>query len=186
MKEIYIVLTHTGTTLSNIVKYYTKEKYSHVSIGLDKELKQLYSFGRLKPCNPFKGGFVHEKLDEGTFARFKNTVGAVYSLEITEEQYSNISQIIEIIKQNKDNYKFNIIGLFFVSLKKKYKRKNTFYCAEFVKYTLEKALNQKGVLPEIIKPMDFIQLDNMKLIYEGVLSKYSDRYELNYLNYTFN
>ena len=43
MKEIYIVLTHTGTVLSRIIKNYTQDEFSHVSISLDKELKDKYS-----------------------------------------------------------------------------------------------------------------------------------------------
>lgn len=39
MKKIYIVLTHTGTTLSKIIKSYTKDESSHVSIALDSELQ---------------------------------------------------------------------------------------------------------------------------------------------------
>ena len=171
MKEIYIVLTHTGTTLSGIVKFYTRKKYTHVSIGLDSKLKELYSFGRLNPYNPFVGGFVHEELNKGTFARFKNTIGAVYSLKVTDEQYSSIIKTIEYVKENKDKYKFNVIGLFFVSINKKYQKQDSFYCAEFVKYILEKCFNKK-LLPEIIKPMDFLELDNIELIYEGLFSKY--------------
>ena len=53
MKQIYIVLTHTGTALSTIIKYYTKDEFSHVSISLDEELEEMYSFGRLNPYNPF-------------------------------------------------------------------------------------------------------------------------------------
>ena len=171
MKEIYIALTHTGTTLSKIVKFYTKKKYTHISIGLDSELKELYSFGRLNPYNAFIGGFVHEELNKGTFARFKNTIGAVYSLTVTDEQYKSIVDTIEHVKENKEKYKFNIIGLFFVSINRKYQKKDTFYCAEFVKYILETSFNKK-LLPEIIKPMDFLELDNMELIYEGLFSRY--------------
>lgn len=171
MKKIYIVLTHTGTTLSSIIKYYTKEKYSHVSIALDPELKELYSFGRLNPYNPYKAGFIHEELNKGTFARFRNTVGAVYSLEVTDEQYEEISSLIEQMKENKEKYKFNIIGLFLVSINKKYEREDKFYCAEFVKYVLETSLDRK-LLPEIVKPMDFLELGNMHLIYEGLFKKY--------------
>lgn len=171
MKEIYIVLTHTGTTLSRIIKYYTKEKYTHVSIGLDSDLKELYSFGRLNPYNPYKGGFIHEELNKGTFARFRNTIGAVYSLKLTAEQYEKINCLIKTMKLNKDKYKFNIIGLFLVSINKKYERENRFYCAEFVKYILETTLNRK-LLPEIVKPMDFLKLDDMKFVYEGLFSKY--------------
>lgn len=171
MKQIYIVLTHTGTVLSNIVKFYTKKEYTHVSISLDSKLKELYSFGRLNPYNPFKGGFVREDLETGTFARFKNTIGSIYVLEVTAEQYKIIRETIEYVKTNKDKYKFNILGLFLVSIHKKYQKEDTFYCAEFVKYVLEKSLNKK-LLPEIIKPMDFLNLENIEQIYEGHLRKY--------------
>lgn len=53
MKEIYIVLTHTGTALSRMIKWFTKDEFTHSSIALDAELKQMYSFGRLNPYNPF-------------------------------------------------------------------------------------------------------------------------------------
>ena len=171
MKEIYIVLTHTGTALSGIVKYYTKKKYTHVSIALDSDLKELYSFGRLNPYNPYKGGFIHEELNKGTFARFKNTISAVYLLTITNNQYKRICSMIEEMKEDKSRYKFNIIGLFLVSINKKYKRENRFYCAEFVKYILESSLNKK-LLPEIVKPMDFLELKNISLVYEGLLMNY--------------
>ncbi len=171
MKEIFIVLTHTGTILSSIVRFYTKDKYTHVSVGLDSKLEQLYSFGRLNPYNPYKGGFVHEKIDKGTFKRFKNTKTAVYKLKITDKQYEKMKSKIEEIEKKKDKYKFNVMGLFLVSINKRLKRKNKFYCAEFVKYVLEYALNEK-LLPEIIKPMDFLILEDRELVYEGLLKKY--------------
>ena len=99
--KIYIVLTHTGTTLSKIVKWYTKKDFSHVSISLDKELNEMYSFGRLNPYNPFLGGFVHEYTDKGIFKRFKNTNAAIYSLEVTQEQYEHIKNAINKIEQEK-------------------------------------------------------------------------------------
>ena len=68
--KIYIVLTYTGTVLSKIIKLYTHCEFSHVSISLDKNLEHMYSFGRLNPYNPFKGGFVQEPVDKGTFRRF--------------------------------------------------------------------------------------------------------------------
>lgn len=173
MKKIYIVLTYTGSVLSNIVKFYTKKKYSHVSIGLDSELNELYSFGRLNPYNPYRGGFIREGINKGTFKRFSNTIGAVYSLKIEDEQYQKIVEIIENVKDNREKYKFNIIGLFLVSVNKKYKKENSFYCAEFIKYLLETSFNKK-LLPDIVKPMDFLELENMKLVYEGLFRKYSD------------
>lgn len=184
MKEIFIVLTHTGTILSSIIKYYTKTRYSHVSIALDSDLKKLYSFGRINPYNPYRGGFIHEGLNCGTFKRFRNTISAVYSLELTNEQYIKMQSIIEQMKKNKSKYKFNIIGLFLVSLDKKYRREDAFYCAEFVKYVLESGLDKK-ILPEVVKPMDFSNLKDINLVYEGLLKKYNYKHDLSKLNYKF-
>lgn len=63
MRKIYIVLTYTGTLLARIVRFYTKKKYSHVSIALDEDLSRMYSFGRLNPYNAFVGGFVREGIN---------------------------------------------------------------------------------------------------------------------------
>ncbi len=174
MKKIYIILTHTGTVLSNIVKYYTKYEYSHISIALDEQLNTMYSFGRLNPYNPFWAGFVHEYIDKGTFKRFKNTKTEIYSLEVTEKQYTNIENLIQKMKEHRKKYKFNIIGLFAVSINKKIKTKNSFYCAEFVKYVVENAGIQME-LPEIIKPQDFRNQKNLEKIYTGLLRNYNRR-----------
>ena len=53
---------------------------------------------------------------------------------------------------------------------------NSFYCAEFVKYLLEQSFNKK-ILPEIVKPMDFLELDNLELVYEGVFRDYINNNE---------
>ena len=119
MKKIYIVLTHTGTTLSKIIKTYTKDEFSHVSIALDNKLQEMYSFGRLHPYNPFWGGFVHEYIDKGTYKRFYKTMARVYSYEVTEEQYEKLKNNIKQIEANKEDYKFNIVGLVAVGFHKK-------------------------------------------------------------------
>lgn len=171
MKEIYIVLTHTGTVLSRIIKSYTRDEFSHVSISLDKELKEMYSFGRLNPYNPFWGGFVQEGINFGTFKRFRKTVCKIYSLKITEEQYNNVRGMIEYIKSSKQLQKFNVIGLFAVGFNKRISFENSFYCAEFVKYVLDKSEIENN-LPEMIKPEDFKKMQGLNEIYEGLLSKY--------------
>lgn len=171
MKEIYIVLTHTGTVLSRIIKGYTRDEFSHVSISLDKELKEMYSFGRLNPYNPFWGGFVQEGINFGTFKRFRKTVCKIYSLKITEEQYNNVRGMIEYIRSSKQLQKFNVIGLFAVGFNKRISFENSFYCAEFVKYVLDKSGIENN-LPELIKPEDFKNIQDLNEIYSGRLRKY--------------
>lgn len=169
--HIYIVLTYTGTFLSRFIKLYTGDEFSHVSISLDKKLQEMYSFGRLTPYNPFIGGFIHEKIDDGTFKRFPNTKAAIYSLKVKSDQYAKIKQIINEMKSKQTIYKFNIIGLFATGLNIKYQKDNSFYCAEFVKHLIDEAdININ--LPTIVKPNDFKKVKQLKLRYYGDLNKY--------------
>lgn len=172
MKKIYIILTHTGTNLSKLVKTYTKDEFSHVSIALDLKLEQMYSFGRLHPYNPFWAGFVHEAIDKGTFKRFYSTKAKVFALSITNHQYEIVKNTIYQVEQEKEQYTFNILGLFGAGFGKKIKWKNSFYCAEFVKYVLDQAEINTG-LPEVVKPEDFKGIENLQEIYSGFLRKYN-------------
>ena len=68
-------------------------------------------------------------------------------------------------------YKFNFVGLFAVALHMKIQRRRAFYCAEFVKYAMKKA-QIKNNLPDIVKPEDFLNLENIRLEYKGALKQY--------------
>ena len=94
MKRIYIVLTYSGTNLSKIIKHWTKDEFSHVSIALDEDLKEMYSFGRLHPYNPFWAGLVHEVPNEGTYKRFFRTKANVYSIEVEDHQFVDLRNTI--------------------------------------------------------------------------------------------
>lgn len=172
MKKIYIVLAHTETLLSRIIKMKTGAEYTHVSISLDEDLKNMYSFGRKYSYIAFLGGFVKEGADFGTFKRFYNTEISIYELEVSDEVYEKICQKIEYIKVHKDEYKFNILGLFLAGFEKKRKLDKTYYCAEFVKLLMEKSGIDTEGLPDIIKPEHFKNLKNTKLIYKGKLKEY--------------
>ena len=190
MKKVYIVLTHTKTILSRLIKEFTKCEFSHVSISLDVDLNKMYSFGRLNAYNPFFAGFVHEYINKGTFKRFYKTKTKVYSLNVTDEEYVKIENTINQIKAEKEKYKFNIIGLVAAGVHKKIGNDHSFYCAEFVKYVLENA-GIKTNLPEIVKPEHFESLEDINEIYYGLLKKYrapkdslKDLIRENLLNYS--
>ena len=172
MKKVYIVLTYTGTILSRVVRLYTRKEYCHVSISLDKDLNQMYSFGRLNPYIPFLGGFVQESPKYGTFKRFKNTKSKIFSLDVSDEEYLKIKSTIEDISKNREVYKFNVMGLITVMGHYHLKRDKCFYCAEFVKHVLNSS--DLGLdLPDVIKPEDFQKVNGMDLIYIGRLSEYN-------------
>ena len=175
MQKIYIVLTHTGTLLSNLINLYTKNDYSHVSLAFDEDLNEMYSFGRLYTYNAFIGGFVREYLDKGTFKRFKNTTTSVYEVTVTDEQYKSVQTSVRAMYKRRKEYKFNFIGVFCVMFNKQIKRKKALYCAEFVRHALNEGKVELNYLPEVIKPEDFKKIKNSKLIYKGKLKEYKNR-----------
>lgn len=175
-RKIYIILTYTGTILSKVIKCYTRDEFSHVSIALDSELKQMYSFGRLNPYNPFVGGFVHEYIDQGTFKRFAKTRTKVIELNVEEDKYLKLKESIEKIQKKKEQYKFNLLGLLAVGFNIKIRAKKSFYCAEFVKYVIDEAdIDIK--LPELVRPENFKNLYGGKEIYSGLLRNYNCKTE---------
>lgn len=171
MKQIYIVLTHSGSLLSRTIKFVKKYEYTHVSISLDKELNRMYSFGRLYPYNTFIAGFVQESPNYGTFKRFSKTKTKILCLDVTEEQYKKLKKIIKYFERKRKYYKFNALGLFSVAFNLRITKENKFYCAEFIKYALEKA-KIKTNLPELVTPEDFLHLKNINPVYIGLLKNY--------------
>lgn len=173
MKKIYIILTFTGTILSRSIKIFTGNAYTHVSIALDERMERMYSFGRLNPYNPFIGGFVKEGIHIGTFKRFKNTITEIYSLEITNEQYERLEEVIDKFLENKQVYKFNLIGLILAGINKRYKRENKYYCSQFVREVIEQSKIEILDMSKVIKPQDFKKLEPLKLEYKGLLRMYT-------------
>ena len=173
MKEVYIVLTSTGTALSNIIIKYKHAEYGHVSISLDKELDLLYSFGRIHPYNAFCGRLVHEGIHFGTFKRFKDTKCKIYRLTVDEEQHQLMKSKIEEMLNRRPKYKFNIRGLFLAAFNRRIPRNNHFYCSEFVRYILEKGNVDVTNLPSVVQPDDMRKIKGLKLIYEGLLRDYN-------------
>ena len=171
MKKIYIVITFTGTILSRIVRLITKKTYCHASISLDKNLDNMYSFGRKNPYLLLPAGFIHEYKDKGTFKRFYKTKAKIYELEVNQEQYNELKKLIRDFNNNKDNLQFNIIGLVTAIFRLKIKRRKHYYCSEFVKYALDKS-NIETNLPKCTRPDDFQILKNAHLIYQGELRNY--------------
>ena len=173
-KKIYIVISQTGTILSRILKALTKNPYNHSSVALREDLHVLWSFGRRHPYNPFWGGFVKESPFFGTFKRFKKTTCMVLETEITAEAYADLEALFEDMLAHRNRYHYNTLGVALVPTGIYWKRKNRFYCSEFVRMALVRA-RVPGFenLPEIVQPIDFLKLPH-RVVYVGSLREYAD------------
>lgn len=172
-RQLYIVISQTGTILSRILKLFTGAEYNHASISVSPDLQQMYSFGRRHPYNPFWGGFVKESIHSGTFKRFYKTKAVVIAVDIGEQQYTKLCELLKEMHLKRKNYHYNYLGVCLAAFRIAYKRQNCYYCSEFVKDILLKGqVDGAEMLRPIVQPIHFFNLPH-KQLYCGRLSEYS-------------
>lgn len=172
-QKIYVVISQTGTLPSKIIKKFTGAEYNHSSISLDSELKTMYSFARKFTYNPFWAGFVVESPNEGTFKRFSETKVVVLSIQVDEKQYKEIKRFLQEMYHNRNNYHYNYCGLMFAAFGICYRKRNHYYCSEFIKELLMRfKIARKEQFADITKPMDFLNSLDGKIVYCGKLRNY--------------
>lgn len=173
-RNIYIVVSQTGTMLSRIIRLVTGAAYNHASISLVPDLGVMYSFGRLNPYNPFWGGFVTESPHWGTFKRFFQTEVAVLEVPVTQEQFEQLQSRIDAMLRQRQRYHYNYLGLVLAGVRIRYHQRDCYYCSEFVKEMLLcSRIPGAEDLDPIIHPIHFLSLPQARLVYRGKLTEYA-------------
>jgi hypothetical protein len=171
--SIYIVLTQTNTVVSRLIKLNTKNPYNHVSISFDKDLTNMYSFGRYFTSNPVLAGFIKENAKKGLYKIKPKTQCCIYEVVTLKESYEKLEKFINEYKKNWLRHRFNFLGvvsLFFnLPFRRKYKR----FCAEFVSEALHvSGIYETKISYALARPHDFHFVKNANKIYEGLLKDY--------------
>lgn len=169
-KKIYIILSNTGTLFSKAIGMYTKKDLNHASIAFDEELIDMYSFGRKSSHNPFNAGFIKENPVEGLFQR---ATCAIYEYEVTDAEYMRMKNKISKMEQQKQLYKYNLIGVVFVAINFEMERENAFFCSQFVATIMKECPSSRlQVAPPLAQPHHFEQLSALTLKFKGNLQTY--------------
>lgn len=172
MKNIYIIFSYTGTYFSTFLRFMSGEKYIHVSISFDENLKEVYSFGRRNPRWMFPCGFVMEDMKLVT-KFFKGAICKIYKLPVTNKEYRQLRKEIKKYQDKSNEYHYNIRGLVHIQFNKIYHRDHHFVCSQFVGKILgdSKIYNFKKDY-SLIRPKDISNIDYLKKIYEGKIIDY--------------
>lgn len=174
-KCVYIVLSHTGSTFSRMIKHFMNSTYTHASIAFDEHLQEIYSFGRLRPNNPFTAGFIKEDIQKGTFAKFENTYSTIFRVPVEKEQYDILLENMEQFKRDPDRYSYNLIGALALKFGLVIERENRYFCSHFV----AEMLNESKIMdfektPSRVIPMDiYRKAEVYPVVYDGKLSQYA-------------
>ncbi|CAM4288930.1 hypothetical protein PATA110616_06025 [Paenibacillus tarimensis] len=171
--SIYVLLTDTGTMFTRLIKRFTSAPYNHASLALDVELNDLYSFGRKHAAKPWAGGFVKEDIYEGTYSYFPGTQCALLRLRVTKEQRAQTIRVIRSFQREKELYRYNLVGLLGVVMKRGIEPKKAYFCSQFVSETLRSSGVSLWDQPStLVTPDDFYSHSAFELVYEGFLYDY--------------
>lgn len=171
--HLYIVLTRTNSVLSNLIHLFKSDDYTHASISFDRELSQMYSFGRKYTYNPFIGRFKKEDINEGLYSLCNTLPGIIIELDVTKEQYERAKEIVNQFISNSHQYKYNYRGLIHSLINKPAYSEKCFLCSEFVYYVLkESQIVDLHTARNLVRPQNFLNLEG-RLFYKGDLKELS-------------
>lgn len=168
LKQVYILLSRTGSVPSKAIQLFTRKKYTHSSISVLPYLDGFYSYGRRRLHNFLVGGFVSEDINNGVFAKYSEGECELFSLDVSDESYFKIKKLIEFYIENYDKCKYNFRAIvpMCIGIKQKLKFKMT--CSQFVATLLE--LSGACALPRhpsLMQPVDFLKIKGIHSIYKG-------------------
>lgn len=174
MKNIYVVLAMTGTYASRFINFFNRAEYVHVSISLDENFQEMYSFSRIYTPFIVPAGFVHENFNKGVYASHQNGACRIYELSITEEEYQSLQEGLYKFKRNPKEYTYNYVGLPFMLMNVPWKREHHYTCSQFVAWMLQE---HSGIIDfeksySLVKPQDFMKALKPYETYKGTIYNY--------------
>ena len=149
-EHLYVVISSTGSSASELISVFTRKEYNHVSLSFDRELKTVLSYnggGSLYPP-----GLNREQLEY--FRKKDDASILVYRLDAPIEKKRLVLEKIREINQNGSAY--NLVGL----VTKVSVRPNIMFCSQFVYSILRCAgLVYFTERDGLVKPSDLIERD---------------------------
>ncbi len=174
MQSIYLILMHSNTLPSKIIKAFTGYPYSHVALSLERNCDVIYSFGRRKVHSILNGGFTAEHKHGAFFTCFNKTVCRIFEIEVTDEQYEQLKGRLDEMLECQHDYRYDMIGILPRLFGIPYTRKDRYVCSYFVADMLERvAVHKFDKSTCFIKPKDFEQLKDLNEVYNGFYRQYT-------------
>lgn len=157
---IYITFLVTNTGMGKLIRTFTNNQFSHVTVSFDKDLRQMYSFARYHINSPISGGFVIER-PHRYLNSDQDVMVKICELKVTKEESKRILKELSYFKQNQDIMIYNTMNALLSLLRKRISVKNMFTCLEFVTHLMQ--------YPDMLAIEELEQRLEPYVIYQGSL-----------------
>ena len=92
MKNLYVILPRSETTIAAIARKLTKYPYSHVTLSLDDNLEVFYSYSRLRNDAALISGFAKEYRSHLASKQGVKLNCKIFKIPLTDKEYKKIKK----------------------------------------------------------------------------------------------
>jgi hypothetical protein len=167
---VFVVLTHSYSAVSRMVRAATGDEYTHASISFDTSLTNMYTFGRTADRSVFEGSFKIEDVRSDYYQKHNPPIPyGLFCVPVTEAEKNKMLKKINYFAKNKDKFSFDFFGLFINAMGIPNNPKNRYFCSRFVSEILN-AGNPKHPLidePSLQHPQSFVDEDFVRFVCSG-------------------
>ncbi len=168
-KKIYVLLTRYPGNDAKFLSWYTRFPYTHASVGLEEDMDTFYTF--------VSKGFLVESITRYEKPGRPSFPCALYEIKVSEKTYNRVKETVLSYKENKANLKYSTLGLVMCFLGIPFKRKNHYFCTQFVAEVLHKCeavkLKKKSTL---YFANDISKLKELKLVFQGTHLSFVEKF----------
>lgn len=176
MKNIYIILTQSTSIPSRLIRFFTGEPYTHVSIAFDEDIRAMYSFARKYAPLPLPAGLVEEHINTGFYRNQGNIPCRVLAVQVTKQEYYTLKTAVYDMLCRSNEYHYSILGLLLCKLHIPLEIPGHFFCSQFVAHLLaDHDIVELPKPPALMHPADFLAVDALSCLFNGKLSELTER-----------
>lgn len=175
--HVYILITRTPTVVGKVIRRVLDNKYNHMSICTEKDLSEIYSFGRISVKNFIVGGPLKESYYTLSLGSNSDVELCVFRVPVTRRQYEKVEQFIESVFYDDEGYIYNLPDAIGAVFKRRIRVNKCYTCIEFCREALLYANISVGHLLDRANNLDSAR-ERLKrfMVYEGKYRAYPNVY----------
>lgn len=161
---VYIVLMHSGTSMSNVIKAVTGDEFSHACISFDPALETMYSFGS-KCLGSTDLGLTSIGKSNDFFKKFKAHY-ATYVMYLNKDQYDRMKERLQFFINKEPELKYDFPSLIACALQIPTEFRKKYFCSRFVMDVIGAGIHIDKA-PSLWTPQDITLLNNITKVNGG-------------------
>lgn len=154
-RNLYIMLSRTGTGMGKLIRLFTRSTYNHVSLTFDPFYRCFVSFARYTQGVALAGGFVTESAQRFLCAEQPVPV-RIFRVEITQERYEQLTALFSIA-ETKNPLIYNSLGALLSTWHLRCHIPASYTCLEFAAAVLGKPFRSLQELQAYLQPYEIFQ-----------------------------